>query len=126
MEVEPGATCGAYAPVCVRTCGGDAGTCANGVGQQDRAEASWRQALALEPTNLPSLAGMAALQFARGQYLDARAFAERWLALVPGDAEGLQLAARIEQKLGDNVAAQRYLFRLQATSPGSTTAPRAQ
>ena len=104
----------------------NAGTCANGVGQQDRAEASWRQALALEPTNLPSLAGMAALQFARGQYLDARAFAERWLALVPGDADGLQLAARIEQKLGDNVAAQRYLFRLQATSPGSTTAPRAQ
>ena len=104
----------------------NAGTCANGVGQQDRAEASWRQALALEPTNLPSLAGMAALQFARGQYLDARAFAERWLALVPGDADGLQLAARIEQKLGDNVAAPRYLFRLQATSPSSTTAPRAQ
>lgn len=104
----------------------NAGQCAQGLGMADRAEASWRQALALDPDSLPSLSGMATLQFARGQYLDARAFAERWLALAPTDAEGLQLASRIEQKLGDNVAAQRYLFRLQATSPGSTTAPRAQ
>ena len=104
----------------------NAGTCANGIGQQDRAEASWRQALALEPANPPSLSGMAALQFARGHYLEARAFAERWLAITPADAEGLQLAARIEQKLGDNVAAQRYLSRLQAISPGTSTAPRAR
>ena len=69
---------------------------------------------------------MATLQFARNQYLDARAFAERWLAIAPSDAEGLQLASRIEQKLGDNVAAQRYLSRLQATSPGTSTVPRAQ
>lgn len=104
----------------------NAGACANGIGQQDRAEASWRQALALQADNLPSLSGMAVLQFARGQYMDARAFAERWLALAPADADGLRLAAGIEQKLGDNVAAQRYLLRLQATSPGSTTAPRTQ
>ncbi|QDA55934.1 type IV pilus biogenesis/stability protein PilW [Thermomonas aquatica] len=104
----------------------NAGACADSAGQQDRAEAQWRQALALEPGNLPSLSGMAALQFARGQYLEARAFAERWLALAPTDAEGLQLAARIEQKLGDNLAAERYLSRLEAISPGSTTAPRTQ
>lgn len=104
----------------------NAGACANSIGQQDRAEAEWRQALALDPGNLPSLSGMAAMQFGRGQYLEARAFVERWLALTPADAEGLQLAARIEQKLGDNVAAERYLSRLQATSPGPTTAPRAQ
>lgn len=104
----------------------NAGACAHGIGQLDRAEASWRQALALQPDNLPALSGMAVLQFARARYLDARAFAERWLALAPADAEGLQLAARIEEKLGDNVAAQRYLSRLQATSPGATTAPRTQ
>ena len=104
----------------------NAGTCANRAGQADRAEASWRQALALESGELQSLAGMANLQFARGRYLDARAFVERWLALAPADVEGLRLASRIEQKLGDNVAAQRYLSRLQAISPGTPTAPREQ
>jgi type IV pilus assembly protein PilF len=104
----------------------NAGTCANLAGQPVLAEANWRQALALDPAELQSLAGMAALQFARGRYLDARAFVERWLALSPTDAEALQLASNIEQKLGDNVAAQRYLLRLQAIPPGSPTAPRAQ
>lgn len=104
----------------------NAGTCAYRIGGQDRAESNWRQALALQPENLPALSGLAALQYERGQYLDARAFAQRWLAVVPTDAEGLQLAARIEQKLGDNVAAERYLSRLQAVSPGSTTAPGTQ
>lgn len=104
----------------------NAGTCANRAGQPLQAEANWRQALALQPDELQSLAGMAALQFARGRYLEARAFAERWLALAPVDAEGLRLASSIEQKLGDNVAAQRYLSRLQAIPSGTPTAPRAQ
>lgn len=104
----------------------NAGTCANRAGQADRAEANWRQALALDQGERQSLAGMAALQFARGRYLDARAFAERWLALAPQDADGLRLASQIEQKLGDNAAAQRYLSRLQANSPGTQTAPRVQ
>lgn len=104
----------------------NAGTCANRAGQPVQAEANWRQALALDPGELQSLAGMAGFEFARGRYLEARAFAERWLALSPADAEGLQLASSIEQKLGDNVAAQRYLLRLQAIPSGSPTAPRAQ
>jgi type IV pilus assembly protein PilF len=104
----------------------NAGTCANRAGQPVQAEANWRQALALDPGELQSLAGMAALQFAGGRYLEARAFAERWLARSPADAEGLQLAASIEQKLGDNMAAQRYLLRLQAIPSGTPTAPRAQ
>ena len=75
---------------------------------------------------MQSLSGMATLQFARGRYLDARAFAERWLSVAPTDAAGLDLAARIEQKLGDNAAAQRYLSRLQALPSGINPASRAQ
>jgi type IV pilus assembly protein PilF len=101
---------------------GNAGTCAKRVGLAERAEANWRQALALLPVELQSLAGMAGLQFDRGRYLEARAFAERWLAVAPADAEALQLAASIEQKLGDNVAAGRYLSRLQVVSSGSPAA----
>ena len=104
----------------------NAGTCAHRTGQLDLAEAYWRQALALEPTEMQSLAGMANLQFARARYLEARAFAERWLGIAPSDREALQLASQIELKLGDTDASTRYLQRLQALSPGAINAPRSQ
>lgn len=102
------------------------GSCAQKAGQPERAEPSWRLALALDPVSVPALSGMAALKFARGEYLDARAFTERWLTTAPDDPEGLRLAIQVEQKLGDNAAASRYLSRLQATPSGSLPAPRAQ
>ena len=104
----------------------NAGSCASQVSQPARAEASWRQALALEPGNVAALSGMAALQFSRSQYLDARAFTERWLAAAPNDPNGLGMAVQVEQKLGDNAAASRYLSRLQAIPSGSGPAPRTQ
>jgi type IV pilus assembly protein PilF len=105
----------------------NAGHCADMAGQPDRAEVYWRRMLTLEPQNVLALAGMTSLEMARGNLLEARAFAERWLAVAPGDAAALRLAAEIEQKLGDNVAASRYLSRLQAIPPGpTTTVPRSQ
>lgn len=101
----------------------NAGTCAQQAGQPVRAEASWRQVLALDPEMGSALAGLARLQFDRGQFMDARAFVQRWLAIAPQDANALRLAAQIEQKQGDNAAAQRYLLRLQALTPGATIAP---
>lgn len=102
----------------------NAGTCANRAGMPDRAEARWRQALALNPTEVQSLAGMAMLQYGRAHYLEARAFAERWLAAAPMDPEGLQLASQIELKLGDSAASARYLHKLQALSSGAANVPR--
>ncbi len=99
----------------------NAGICAQKAGQAVRAESNWRQALAFDPEVIPALSGMARLQYDQGRYLDARAFAERWLATAPNDAFALQLAAQIEQKLGDNAAAQRYLLRSQSISPASGT-----
>lgn len=105
---------------------GNSGECARQAGQPARAEASWRAALALDAVDPQALAGMAALEFAQGKYLEARAFVERWLAVAPDDAAALQLAMQVEEKTGDNVAASRYRSRLQAISPGPTTAPRTQ
>ena len=104
----------------------NAGECARMASDPARAEQYWRAALGMDPNALPALSGMAALEFDRGRFLEARAFAERWLALTPTDAGGLRLAAATEQKLGDNAAASRYLSRLQATSPDPSTAPPVQ
>jgi type IV pilus assembly protein PilF len=104
----------------------NAGTCASKAGLASQAEVYWRGALALEPVNLTALMGMAKLENGRGNALEARAFVERWLAERPEDADGLRLAAEVEQKLGDNAAASRYLSRLQAISPGSPSTPRTQ
>lgn len=101
----------------------NAGSCARDAGHAALAEASWRQAIALEPANVPALSGLADQAFRNGRHLDARAFAERWLAAAPADADGLRLAAQIERKLGDNASADRYLLRLQALSPVPTAAP---
>jgi len=105
---------------------GNAGTCASRAGLVDQAEVRWRQALALDAAEVQSLGGLAALQFARGRHLEARAFAERWLAVAPVDAEALQLASQIELKLGDTAASARYLHRLQALAPGATNVSRPQ
>ncbi len=104
----------------------NAGSCAWRARQPERAEASWRTVLAAQPDHPGALAGMARMQFERGEYLQARAFAERWLALAPLDADGLRLAAEIERKLGDNAAASRYLSRLQGIPSGSTPSPPAR
>jgi type IV pilus assembly protein PilF len=104
----------------------NAGSCARQGGQASRAEEYLRQALVLEPGNVAALSAMAALQFSRTHYLDARAFTERWLSAAPADADGLSMAIQVEQKLGDNAAASRYLLRLQAIPSGSGPAPRTQ
>lgn len=104
----------------------NAGDCAHRAGLPVRAEANWRQVLALDPGSASALSGMANLKFASAEYLDARAFTERWLAVAPYDTGALRLAIQVEQKLGDNAAASRYLSRLQAIPSGSGPAPRTQ
>lgn len=104
----------------------NAGTCAQQAGQLVLAEAKWRQALAIDPELTSALSGLANLQFGAGRYLDARAFVQRWLAITPQEVNALQLAVQIEQKQGDNVAAQRYLLRLQTIIPGASPSPPTQ
>lgn len=90
----------------------NAGGCALKSGQTERAERDLRRALEIEPRNAYALASMAEYQYAQGRYFEARAFAERRLAAAPADASVLQLAARIEERLGDKAAANRYQQRL--------------
>jgi len=100
----------------------NAGGCALGAGQGERAVGDLRKALELDPTNAYALESMARLEFGQRHYFEARAFSERRLAAAPATASVLQLAIQIEQGLGDRTAASRYQQRLVKEFPRTTTA----
>lgn len=100
----------------------NAGGCALKVGQYERAQRDLQKALALDPLNAYALAAMAGSEFHQGRFFEARAFSERRLAAAPADPAVLQLAARIEEQLGDKNAAGKYVQRLRAEFPGVITA----
>lgn len=90
----------------------NAGRCAVEAGDLERADGYLRRALVIDP-NLPDvLQDMAALSYRRGDLLRARAFVQRREAggeIGPGL---LELAAKVEDGLGDTEAAKRYRDRL--------------
>lgn len=97
------------------------GLCALKLGDTERAARSLREAIALAPTNAPALRALAEVELARGRALEARAFIERRLAAAPADPESLLLASQIEEKLGDMAAAARYVHRMRAEFPRSSS-----
>lgn len=97
----------------------NSGACADQLGQSARAEREVRAAIELDPQNAVALGTLAQLEFRAGRYMAARAFSERRLAAAPADAQALQLASQIEQKLGDTAAAARYVRRLREEFPGA-------
>ena len=101
----------------------NAGSCALKAGQEERASRDLARALELDPGNSVALEAMAESQFRAGHYLEARAFSERRLAVAPASVKMLQLASQIEQKLGDTVAAARYVQRIATEFPQQRTVP---
>lgn len=101
----------------------NAGSCALKVGQDERASRDLARALELDPSNPVALEAMAESQFKAGHYLEARAFSERRLSVAPASVKMLQLASQIEQKLGDTVAAARYVQRIATEFPQQRTVP---
>lgn len=100
----------------------NAGGCARKAGQYERAERDLRRALQLDENNAYALAEMAESEYRNGRFFEARAFCERRLGAAPADRRTLELAAMIEEQLGDMDAAKRYRLRLGAEFPGATTA----
>lgn len=95
----------------------NAGSCADQAGQGARAERDLRRAIQLDPNNAVALSTLAEREFRAGNAFEARAFSERRLAAAPADARSLQLASQIEEKLGDRMAAAKYVQRLRAEFP---------
>lgn len=90
----------------------NAGTCARMAGDLVKSEEYLRRALDANGSNPRVLHELALLQYEKGDYMRARAFVQRREANGPADGEVLDLAARIEERLGDTDAANRYRSRL--------------
>lgn len=95
----------------------NAGNCARGGGSNERAEQHFRRALAIDPRMPTALLQMAEIEYAQANYLSARAFLERYLAVGRNDPATLMLGVRIERSLGNADAAREYAERLRAEFP---------
>jgi type IV pilus assembly protein PilF len=90
----------------------NAGTCARSSGRYPEAEAYLRQALAIRPAYPDALMQMTSVAAARGNWLQVRAFVQRYLAVGPVSAEMLLFGLKAERALGDTSAAAEYASRL--------------
>lgn len=95
----------------------NAGACARRIGDLPAAEEYLRRALEANGRNPRVLQELALIQYEKGDYMRARAFVQRREASGPPDGEVLDLAARIEDRLGDRDAAHRYRSRLASEFP---------
>jgi type IV pilus assembly protein PilF len=96
----------------------NAGVCAKRV-DLERAEEYLRSALAADPGFNEALLQLADVAFTRGNYLQSRAFVERYLGAAPASPGALWLGYRVEEALGERQAAHDYGQRLQREFPAS-------
>ncbi len=105
---------------------GNAGLCALGANNLDKAERYLRQSLEYDAKFASALLPMADLSYRKGAYLPARAFLQRFEAVSESDARSLLLGYRIESALGDAAASSRYKHDLLSRFPDSVEASQAR
>jgi type IV pilus assembly protein PilF len=103
----------------------NAGSCALQRGDLDNAETFLRQSLDYDGKLGSALLPMAEVSYLKGQYLQARAFLQRFEAQGVMDEQSLVLGYEIETKLGAEKSANRYRLELEERFPGSAQAGRA-
>jgi type IV pilus assembly protein PilF len=91
----------------------NAGVCARDAKNLPRAEELFRKALSIRSDYPDALLQLTDLSLERGNALAARAFLERYFAGARATPESLLLGVRIEHKLGDRHAEDRYADRLE-------------
>ncbi len=101
----------------------NAGACARAGGDMALAEKFLRRALERKPDFIDAYLPMAEVLSARGEYMKARAFAQRHEATgIPLSAQFLVLAANIENNLKNPKGAREYLDKLISQFPNSDEA----
>ena len=102
----------------------NAGTCAFQEGRLADAEKYFRRALESNEQNPTALLQMSQLSYDKKNYLSARAYLQRYLAVSRHSAASLWLGIRIENILGDKDALSSYKLSLKNNFPDSTEASR--
>lgn len=100
------------------------GACALGANRLDDAEDNLRRAVQLDPGMADALFALAQVSYAKGDFLRARAFVQRYEATPGSGPDGLLLGYEIEKKLGNVRAANEYRARLREKYPDSEAASR--
>ena len=100
----------------------NAGVCARRGGNLERAEEHLRRAVTAGVQYPEAMLQMAGVSYERGNYLQARAFLQRYLSVASGGADVLMLGYQVEKALGDQVAADDYARRVQTRFPDSPEA----
>jgi len=100
----------------------NAGICALGANDLDKAERYLRQSLEYDAEFASALLPMADLNFRKGAFLNARAFLQRFEASGVSDAHSLLLGFRIESALGSADTAAHYKHDLLEKFPKSAEA----
>ncbi len=100
----------------------NAGTCALINNKREVAENYFRSALKRNPQLAPVLIQMAGLAYDQGNYLKARAYLQRFLAVAKHTPNSLWLGIRIEQELGDKDTLSSYALLLRHNFPDSEEA----
>lgn len=100
----------------------NAGLCALRIPDARRAEGHFRQALEINPLLPNALYQMALLNFNARQYLQARAFLQRYASFAQATPQTLWLAYRVERALDNAAEAEQYALELRTRFPKSEEA----
>ncbi len=103
----------------------NAGACVTQKPDYEKAEKYFREALRERPTHGEALVQLAALKFKTGEFLQSRAFLQRFLAGNKSSPGVLYLAVQVENALEDDRAATDYINQLLREFPSSPEARRA-
>ena len=100
----------------------NAGTCALNNNQIDAAERYFREALNRNPEIAPALLKMSELTYKQNDYLNARAYLQRYLEIGKHTPKSLWLGIEIERELGDKNAVSSYALLLRNKYPDTEEA----
>jgi type IV pilus assembly protein PilF len=97
----------------------NAGVCALNAGDRAKAEQSFRAALTKNPTFADALSNLVDMSYQDKDYLQARAFLQRYMDVRPPTAPQLWICFNIERQLENREAANRCAAQLREGFPGS-------
>jgi type IV pilus assembly protein PilF len=97
----------------------NAGNCAADNGDSAKAAEYYRAALARNKTYANALSGMMDLSYQQKNYLQARAFVQRYLDSQPANPQVLLLCVNVERELANRAAVDKCAAQLRSTFPTS-------